>query len=109
MINVDRSGKLFEGSEPITENYGSSSSSSVSLPLVLSDVCLRDRADFAVYSVVFMLPAAALFINSARASHVFLVVIFAVSAWNGATFYVEVFGRKYVSPPLYLLMLFKHD
>jgi hypothetical protein len=51
-----------------------------------------------------MLPAAALFINSARASHVFLVVIFAVSAWNGATFYVEVFGRKYVSPPLYLLM-----
>jgi hypothetical protein len=41
-----------------------------------------------------MIPAAALFIHSARASNVFLVVIFAVSAWNGATFYVEVFGRK---------------
>jgi len=41
-----------------------------------------------------MIPAAALFINSARASNVFLVVIFAVSAWNGASFYVEVFGRK---------------
>lgn len=48
----------------------------------------------AVYSVVFMVPAATLFIHSARATNVFLVVIFAVSAWNGATFYVEVFGRK---------------
>jgi hypothetical protein len=41
-----------------------------------------------------MIPAAALFINSPRASNVFLVLIFAVSAWNGASFYVEVFGRK---------------
>jgi hypothetical protein len=47
-----------------------------------------------------MIPAAALFINSPRASNVFLVLIFAVSAWNGASFYVEVFGRKYVPPPL---------
>jgi hypothetical protein len=61
-------------------------------------------ADKIVYSVVFMIPAAALFINSARASNVFLVVIFAVSAWNGASFYVEVFGRKYVS--LFLLVQF---
>jgi len=41
-----------------------------------------------------MIPPATLFIHSAQASYVFLIVIFAVSAWNGATFYVEVFGRK---------------
>ena len=51
-------------------------------------------ADIAVYSIVFMIPPAVLFVHSANASYVFLVVIFAVSAWNGATFYVEVFGRK---------------
>ncbi|WWC60822.1 uncharacterized protein I303_103398 [Kwoniella dejecticola CBS 10117] len=48
-----------------------------------------------IYSIIFMIPPAALFINSSRASSVFLIVIFAVSAWNGASFYVEVFGRKF--------------
>ena len=48
----------------------------------------------AVYSIIFMIPPATLFIRSARASYAFLIIIFAVSAWNGATFYVEVFGRK---------------
>lgn len=43
-----------------------------------------------------MLPAATIFIHHSRSSNVFLVVIFAVSAWNGANFYVEVFGRKCV-------------
>jgi hypothetical protein len=47
-----------------------------------------------VYSIVFMLPPATLFIHSAHASAAFLVIIFSVSAWNGASFYVEVFGRK---------------
>jgi len=60
----------------------------------ITDTTQEEKADKAVYSVVFMIPAAALFINSARASNVFLVLIFAVSAWNGASFYVEVFGRK---------------
>ena len=45
--------------------------------------------------MIFMVPPAILFIHSAFASSVFLVVIFSVSAWNGATFYVEVFGRKF--------------
>ncbi|WVQ98998.1 hypothetical protein IAU59_006130 [Kwoniella sp. CBS 9459] len=48
-----------------------------------------------IYSIVFMIPPAALLINSRRASSAFLVIIFAVSAWNGASFYVEVFGRKF--------------
>jgi hypothetical protein len=55
-----------------------------------------------------MIPAAALFINSPRASNVFLILIFAVSAWNGASFYVEVFGRKYV-PPLHHLFRIEAD
>ena len=29
-------------------------------------------------------------------SGIFLLVIFAVSVWNGGGFYIEVFGRKYV-------------
>jgi len=54
-----------------------------------------------VYSCVFMLPPAVLFIHSPHASAAFLIIIFSVSAWNGANFYVEVFGRKSVSasPP----------
>ncbi|OCF36378.1 integral membrane protein [Kwoniella heveanensis BCC8398] len=48
-----------------------------------------------IYSIVFMIPPAALLINSRRASSAFLIIIFAVSAWNGASFYVEVFGRKF--------------
>ncbi|WVF71914.1 hypothetical protein IAT40_006724 [Kwoniella sp. CBS 6097] len=48
-----------------------------------------------IYSIIFMIPPAALLINSRRASSAFLVIIFAVSAWNGASFYVEVFGRKF--------------
>lgn len=42
-----------------------------------------------------MIPASALFIHSARATVVCLVVLFLQCTWNGATFYVEVFGRKF--------------
>ena len=56
---------------------------------VLTDVDRRS-----VYSCIFMLPPAAWFIHSPLASAAFLIIIFTVSAWNGATFYVEVFGRK---------------
>jgi hypothetical protein len=52
------------------------------------------RLTLTVYSIVFMVPPAVLFIHSAKASAAFLAIIFSVSAWNGATFYVEVFGRK---------------
>ena len=51
-----------------------------------------------VYSIIFMVFPAALYIRSARATYVFLVLLLAVSTWNGATFYVEVFGRKSVLP-----------
>jgi hypothetical protein len=50
-----------------------------------------------VYSIVFMVPPAALYIHSPRATAAFLILIFSVSAWNGASFYVEVFGRKYAA------------
>ncbi|KAK8869577.1 hypothetical protein IAR55_000144 [Kwoniella newhampshirensis] len=48
-----------------------------------------------IYSIIFMIPPAALYIHSPRSSSVFLITIFAVSVWNGASFYVEVFGRKF--------------
>lgn len=42
-----------------------------------------------------MIPASALFLHSDTATYICLVVLFVVSTWNGATFYVEVFGRKF--------------
>ncbi|KAG9004067.1 hypothetical protein FRB90_011077 [Tulasnella sp. 427] len=48
-----------------------------------------------VYTVITELPAAFLLYNSPIASVIFLLVIFGVSVWNGAGFYIEVFGRKF--------------
>lgn len=49
------------------------------------------------------LPAVFVLYDSSFWSGVFLLVIFAVSVWNGGGFYIEVFGRKYVlrSPVTY--------
>ncbi|KAL0949827.1 hypothetical protein HGRIS_009863 [Hohenbuehelia grisea] len=48
-----------------------------------------------VYAVLTELPAVFLLYNSPFWSGVFLIVIFAVSVWNGGGFYIEVFGRKF--------------
>ncbi len=55
-----------------------------------------------VYSIICMLPAATFLVKSPNASVIFLLAIFGVSVWNGASYYVEVFGRKWV-PPLHCL------
>jgi hypothetical protein len=52
---------------------------------------------FAVYGVLTELPAVYILYDSSFWSGIFLVFIFAVSVWNGGGFYIEVFGRKYVS------------
>jgi hypothetical protein len=49
-----------------------------------------------VYGILTELPAVFLLYDSRTWSGVFLLVIFAVSVWNGGGFYIEVFGRKYV-------------
>ncbi|KAN0097781.1 Protein of unknown function (DUF2838) domain containing protein [Tylopilus felleus] len=48
-----------------------------------------------VYSVLTELPAVYLLYDSPRWSGAFLILIFAVSVWNGGGFYIEVFGRKF--------------
>ncbi|KAG8963308.1 hypothetical protein FRC00_006951 [Tulasnella sp. 408] len=48
-----------------------------------------------LYTVITELPAAFLLYNSPVASVIFLLIIFGVSVWNGAGFYIEVFGRKF--------------
>lgn len=48
-----------------------------------------------IYSIIFMIPPSTFLIHSPTSSSIFLIIIFTVSAWNGATFYVEVFGRKF--------------
>lgn len=45
------------------------------------------------YTIITEIPALFLY-NSPIASCVFLLLIFGVSVWNGAGFYIEVFGRK---------------
>lgn len=49
------------------------------------------------YTVLTELPAVFLLYDSSFWSGTFLIFIFAVSVWNGGGFYIEVFGRKYVS------------
>lgn len=65
--------------------FGQLSASPQLLPLPLTPV----------YSIVFMVPAALLFITSSRWTNIALILVFWVAAWNGASFYVEVFGRKF--------------
>ncbi|KAJ2930217.1 hypothetical protein H1R20_g6857, partial [Candolleomyces eurysporus] len=48
-----------------------------------------------LYAILTELPAVFLLYDSATSSAVFLLVIFAVSVWNGGGFYIEVFGRKF--------------
>ncbi|KAH7888065.1 hypothetical protein F5I97DRAFT_1805925 [Phlebopus sp. FC_14] len=48
-----------------------------------------------VYSVLTELPAVFLLYDSPHWSGTFLILIFAVSVWNGGGFYIEVFGRKF--------------
>lgn len=48
-----------------------------------------------VYSILTELPAIYLLYDSPRWSGAFLILIFAVSVWNGGGYYIEVFGRKF--------------
>lgn len=48
-----------------------------------------------VYSILTELPAVYLLYDSPRWSGTFLILIFAVSVWNGGGYYIEVFGRKF--------------
>ncbi|KAI6122806.1 hypothetical protein EV401DRAFT_1318071 [Pisolithus croceorrhizus] len=47
------------------------------------------------YSILTELPAIYVLYDSPRWSGTFLIVIFAVSVWNGGGYYIEVFGRKF--------------
>lgn len=48
-----------------------------------------------VYTIVCTLPAPILFYRSPLASATFLLVILTTSVWNGASYYVEVWGRRF--------------
>ncbi|BGP40119.1 hypothetical protein JCM10450v2_004096 [Rhodotorula kratochvilovae] len=49
----------------------------------------------AVYTFVTLIPPLFWLYDSKAWSSVYLVILFAVSAWNGASFYLEVFARKF--------------
>ncbi|TFY80561.1 hypothetical protein EWM64_g3456 [Hericium alpestre] len=48
-----------------------------------------------VYAVLTDVPPVFLLYDSPRWSGAFLILIFAVSVWNGGAYYIEVFGRKF--------------
>ena len=47
-----------------------------------------------VYGILTEIPAIFVLFESPRWSGAFLITLFAVSVWNGAGYYIEVFGRK---------------
>ncbi|GAA6064173.1 hypothetical protein JCM10212_003054 [Sporobolomyces blumeae] len=49
----------------------------------------------AIYTVVTLLPPVLVLYDSKFWSDVYLLFLFAVSAWNGASFYMEVFSRRF--------------
>ncbi|KZV75656.1 hypothetical protein PENSPDRAFT_571118 [Peniophora sp. CONT] len=48
-----------------------------------------------LYAVLTEVPCIFLLYDSAFSSATYLILIFSVSVWNGAGFYIEVFGRKF--------------
>ncbi|MCO5613957.1 hypothetical protein L7F22_068237 [Adiantum nelumboides] len=48
-----------------------------------------------VYTIVCTLPAPLLFYNSYKASAIFCLSLILLSVWNGAGYYVEVWGRRF--------------
>ncbi|TKY88339.1 hypothetical protein EX895_002691 [Sporisorium graminicola] len=48
-----------------------------------------------VYTIITTLPAPLLLYPSSTASAIFFTGIFVISVWNGASYYVEVFGRRF--------------
>lgn len=48
-----------------------------------------------VYTIITTLPAPLLLYPNRTASAVFFAGIFVISVWNGASYYVEVFGRRF--------------
>ncbi|PWN30579.1 hypothetical protein BDZ90DRAFT_229596 [Jaminaea rosea] len=48
-----------------------------------------------VYTIVCTLPAPVIFYRSSFASATFLIFILTMSVWNGASYYVEVWGRRF--------------
>lgn len=48
-----------------------------------------------VYTIITTLPAPLILYPNRTASAVFFAAIFVVSVWNGASYYVEVFGRRF--------------
>lgn len=48
-----------------------------------------------LYTFITILPAPLLFYQNERLAACFLCIIFVVAVYNGGSFYVEVFGRKF--------------
>ncbi|KAI1789008.1 hypothetical protein LXA43DRAFT_600403 [Ganoderma leucocontextum] len=48
-----------------------------------------------LYSIITELPAVFILYDSAFWSSAYILLLFAVSVWNGGGFYIEVFGRKF--------------
>lgn len=94
-----RKGKKIASGERIN-SYSTLSKGKGAIANLLSKVpeALREPAFMLLqmtYTIVCTLPAPILFYRSSRASAVFLLFILTMSVWNGAGYYVEVWGRRF--------------
>ena len=61
------------------------------------------------YAILTELPAVYVLYDSPFWSNIFLLFIFSVSVWNGGGFYIEVFGRKWVSRPKLVILMIRSN
>lgn len=99
LVLVDRKAKVESGQRTTTFSYMLNDKRGV-IGRMLQSVPTQYRLPGfmfgqLLYTVVTELPAAFLLYHSPTASVIFLLIIFGVSVWNGAGYYIEVFGRKF--------------
>ncbi|KAF9452013.1 hypothetical protein P691DRAFT_722759 [Macrolepiota fuliginosa MF-IS2] len=98
-VLVDRRAKIESGQRTTSFSYLLNDQRGV-IGKSLSAIPRKYREAFFIggqlfYAILTELPAVFLLYKSPLYSAAFLLLIFAVSVWNGGGFYIEVFGRKF--------------
>ncbi|KAF5363607.1 hypothetical protein D9756_000579 [Leucocoprinus leucothites] len=98
-VLVDRRAKIVSGQRTtsfswlLNDKRGFIGQSLASIPAQYREIFFFIGQAF--YAILTEIPAVFLLYKSSMWSDAFLLLIFAVSVWNGGGFYIEVFGRKF--------------
>ncbi|KAG0146851.1 hypothetical protein CROQUDRAFT_106857 [Cronartium quercuum f. sp. fusiforme G11] len=98
-VIIARAKKIEAGGRPTSFTYLLNSKSGL-ISKLLKSIKPENRANsFMIsqyfYTLLTILPSLLWFFNSKTLSGLFLWIMFSVSVWNGASFYMEVFGRRF--------------